>query len=241
MWIKERKGKQNGGEGEIAEVPPRYTERFKQQMLQKMLGPKGRSASSLAEEVGSPHKSTLSKWLQEASTIGVMGPKRKKESKSIRSWTAAEKVEVLKKAASLSEEELGAFLRECGIYEAQLKQWWAEAVDGMSGGEGNNGLSAQLSSERKKVKELERELRRKEKALAEAAALLVLQKKSKPGGGTGKTARAGRADEYHPRYWRSCVSWSSSGEGLCRGRDNRPHCSKVASSRRTERGPAPWS
>jgi transposase-like protein len=195
VWIARwsRRGAEfDGGEREKAEVPPRYTEGFKKQMIQKMLGPPGRSASSLAEEIGSPHKSTLSKWLRDAGSIGGMGKKKNREGKSIREWTAPEKMEVLLQAASLSEEELGGFFRERGIYEAQLRQWRAEALDGLSMGKGNNDVSAQLSAERKKVKELERELRRKEKALAEAAALLVLQKKIQARWGDGEDGTSGK-------------------------------------------------
>ena len=145
-------------------------------MIQKMLGPPARTAYSVAREIGGPHTTTLSKWRRNAVTMAGMDKKQRGE-KSIRSWTALEKMDVLNKSVSLSEDELGAFLRERGIYEAQLAQWRVEAIGGLSGEASSSGLSMQLTTERKKVKDLERELRRKEKALAEAAALLVLQKK----------------------------------------------------------------
>jgi len=174
-------------------MPTHYTEGFKRQMIQKMLGPPARSANSVSREVGGPHYTTLSQWRRDAVTIKGMG-KRQSGEKSTRSWTAAEKMDVLNKSASLSEDELGAFLRERGIYEAQLGQWRAEAVGGLSGETGSNELSTQLNIERKKVKELERELRRKEKALAEAATLLVLQKKVQAIWGDGEGGTRGRND-----------------------------------------------
>ena len=71
----------------------------------------------------------------------------------------------------MKDAELGEFLRRSGLHEATLAEWRAAALEGLaprkvSGKEG------------KRVRELERELRRKERALAEAAALLVLQKKA---------------------------------------------------------------
>jgi transposase-like protein len=170
-----------------------YTEGFKRQMVQKMLGPPARSAKSVAREVGGPHYTTLSQWRRDAVTMTGMDEKHR-NGKSTRSWTAAEKMDVLNRSASLSEDKLGAFLREQGIYEAQLAQWRAEAIGGLSGETGSNELSTQLNAERKKVKDLERELRRKEKALAEAAALLVLQKKVQAIWGDGEGGTRGKND-----------------------------------------------
>jgi len=81
---------------------------------------------------------------------------------------------VLREADGLDDTELGALLRREGLHEVQLEQW-RQAVD-------EAALSAlggrkQRSADQKKVRQLERELKRKDKALAEAAALLVLQKK----------------------------------------------------------------
>jgi len=89
-----------------------------------------------------------------------------------------EKIEVLMKAASLAPEELGGFLRGRGLYESHLEAFRAEAVLGLSVGTHDVSLKAELNRGRQKIIELERELRRKDKALAETAALLVLQKKS---------------------------------------------------------------
>jgi transposase len=73
----------------------------------------------------------------------------------------------------LSEEELGAFLRKEGLHQAQLEEWAKAMYSGLSAPK----KSKTTSEDAKRIKKLERELRRKEKALAEAAALLILQKK----------------------------------------------------------------
>ena len=161
-----------------------YTETFKARMVQKLAGPQGPSASELSREVGVP-QSTLSRWLRQTGRVGGQGrraiqqhppgsamtPRRRPQD-----WTAEEKLEAVLEAASLSDEELGAFLRRKGLHEAQLKEWRRVVLAGLEKG---SGRSSKRSSEAKRIRELERELNRKEKALAEAAALLMLQKKAR--------------------------------------------------------------
>lgn len=143
-------------------------------MVQRMLGPRGMSANALAAEIG-VHQSTLSRWVRAAeSTIPfVSETKREKDQGAARrpeDWTPAERLQAVIEAASLSDEELGAFLRRSGLHEATLAEWRAAALDAL-------GARKPSANERKRVRELERELKRKDRALAEAAALLVLQKK----------------------------------------------------------------
>jgi hypothetical protein len=81
-------------------------------------------------------------------------------------------------AAAIPANELGAFLRREGVHEAELEQWRAAAIEAAKSAlDGGPAKAARGGGEGKRIKELERELRRKDKALAEAAALLVLQKK----------------------------------------------------------------
>ena len=85
---------------------------------------------------------------------------------------ADEKLRLVLEASGLSDEQLGAFLRREGIHEEHLRQWREAALGGLSGG----GKTVDERS-RERIRALEKELRRKDKALAEAGALLVLQKK----------------------------------------------------------------
>ena len=76
----------------------------------------------------------------------------------------------------MGEEELGSYLRREGLHSVQLEQWTREFP------EGQKALSTRVkrrvtSEEKRKIKELEREIRRKDKALAEATALLILKKR----------------------------------------------------------------
>jgi putative transposase len=87
--------------------------------------------------------------------------------------SAEDKMRLVLEASQLSEDELGAFLRREGLHEAELDQW----RDAMMSGLKPAASKRARSNEARRVRELEKELRRKDKALAEAAALLVLQKK----------------------------------------------------------------
>ena len=93
--------------------------------------------------------------------------------KSPRRWTPQEKLRVLNEASKLSGEELGAFLRREGLHGAQLEEWRRLAIEAL----GAAKKRSRKSPEVRRVKELEKELRRKEKALAEVTALLALKKK----------------------------------------------------------------
>ena len=80
-------------------------------------------------------------------------------------------------AAKLDQENLGVYCREQGIYQHDIQQWEQEFVDDKNRLQ-HDKLKLELKKERAKNKHLERDLRRKEKALAEASALLVLKKKA---------------------------------------------------------------
>jgi transposase-like protein len=142
-----------------------YSEDFKANMVRKMVGEGCMSAHALALETGL-NQSTLSRWLRSARTVGVMNMPAKK-------WTAAEKLRVVVETSKLGDDALGEFLRREGLHAAEVVEWRALA----EGSFVEVTRSSKASPEAKRVKDLERELLRKDKALAEAAALLILQKK----------------------------------------------------------------
>ena len=156
----------------------KYSDKFKSRLVSKMVGPRAVTASALAVEVGIKQP-TLSRWLREARNIPLManesqGPKDRTRSRRPQDWTPAEKLRVVVESMSLSDTELGPFLRKEGLHKAQLDEWSAAARASLSARKGPQKASA----ESKRIVELERELRRKDKALAETAALLVLKKKA---------------------------------------------------------------
>jgi len=94
------------------------------------------------------------------------------QSKRPQDWSLTDRLQILMESHSLDEESLNAFCREKGIFRHHLEQWQA-AFTAASAADNRSQLRALKDTN----KALKRELNRKEKALAEAAALLVLQKK----------------------------------------------------------------
>jgi transposase len=134
---------------------------FKQKMVARLIGKDSVSARQLAVETGL-RQQTLSRWVQEASSLPVMPAKRPK-----REWSIEEKIRILAKASTLTGAELSDFFPREGVLQAEYEQWRLAL-----GEEGRASLATV-----KRIRTLERELARKEKALAEAAALLILKKK----------------------------------------------------------------
>lgn len=138
-----------------------YSEAFKQKMVKRLIGKDAVSATELAQETG-VRQQDLSRWLTEARGLPVVSAKPTR-----RSWTVDQKARVVAEAAALSGDELVAFLDRTDVKLADLEQWRLALED----------RSTAPKAMKKRIRDLERELARKEKALAEAAALLVLKKK----------------------------------------------------------------
>ncbi len=147
-------------------------------MVQKLSGPHAMSANALSSEVGIA-QGTLSRWLKQAATIPVKMNSTDDDTKRARDWSPEEKVAFVLEAAAVPSAELGAFLRRKGVHEAQLDEWRKQVTDlaiaGMSSVRADRKTTA---AEAQRIRQLERELLRKDKALAETAALLVLKKKA---------------------------------------------------------------
>ncbi len=137
-----------------------------------MVGPSAVSAYALGRETGISQQ-TLSRWLHAAGTLAPMNDSTDAAPRRPQDWSAHEILAVIVEAAGLSDEDLGSFLRRRGLHESHLEQWRTRMVAGLE----KPVRRSASSPEAKRIKELEKELRRKEKALAELAALLVLQKK----------------------------------------------------------------
>jgi len=94
-----------------------------------------------------------------------------------RTWSAQARLDAVITTAALGPEAVSAWCREHGVYPSELARWRAGAVAALCEPEEARATPQQTREDRKRIKTLERELRRKEQALAEAAALLVLSKK----------------------------------------------------------------
>jgi transposase len=154
------------GGHKVGSCMPQYSPAFKTRMLRRLIGPSAMSANALAQEVG-VGQTVLSRWLRESRNVEGMASSKK------RKWTGAEKLRVVIAARGLSESELGVLLRREGVHAVELTAWQAAAEAALN----DTGRRAPQSADAHRIHELERELRRKEAALAETAALLVLKKK----------------------------------------------------------------
>lgn len=154
-----------------------YTDSFKSKMVQRLTAPNAISASRLSKEVG-VSQTSLSHWLKRARTVDPMTKEPSERTVPTgNTRSAAEKVRIVMAAAALGPDELGAFLRREGVHEAELEQWRVAVVDAATSGLEGKAERSTRGADTKKIRELERQIRRKDKALAETAALLVLQKK----------------------------------------------------------------
>jgi transposase-like protein len=164
-----------------------YNEMFKRKMIQKMTGPNAISATALSKQID-VSQSTLSKWLRNAGVRPAYGfpynpdnntnthRSQSVTAKRPEDWTAEEKLAAVLEAAPLSDEQLGAFLRSKGLHETHLQQWRLQMLDGLDK-VATVKKPKRSAADTKKIRALEKELKRKDKALAETAALLVLKKK----------------------------------------------------------------
>jgi transposase-like protein len=158
---------------------------FKRKMVQRMCGPEAISASALAKQVDVP-QTTLSKWLRLAGTkaayvfpndphrcvqVNPMKSRRPEE------WPAEEKLKTVLEAQGLPDEALGVFLRQKGLHETHLERWRLQMIEGLQLKPAAKKTQSH-PGDVKRIRTLEQELRRKDKALAETAALLVLKKKA---------------------------------------------------------------
>jgi len=151
-------------------MPTRYTEEFKAGLVRRVCAPGGPSAYQLAKETG-VGASSLYEWVRKAQRRGMSTSS--KPQRRPRDWSAAEKLAAVTKASGLSNEELGGYLRENGLHEEHLVEWRRQCKAAL-------GPAVSPAVERRLKKEnrrLNHELMRKDKALAETAALLVLSKK----------------------------------------------------------------
>jgi transposase-like protein len=152
----------------------RYSPERKETVLRKMMPPHNRSISQLAIEEGIS-EATLYNWRNEARSKGILMPDADSGPEG---WNARDKFAAVIESASLNEQETAEYCRRKGIYPHQLEQWRnaCKAANDWDR-QANTKLKSEQKSNRKRIQDLEKELKRKEKSLAEAAALLVLQKK----------------------------------------------------------------
>jgi transposase len=152
----------------------KYSDNFKESIIKKMMPPNSASVSQLCKETGLSDV-TLYKWRKVYMNKGVAVPLDQSKPNN---WTAGDKLAVVIETASFNEVQLSEYCRTKGLYSEQIGQWNLSALSGFHESEKIKKDNLRNRQEdKKKIKSLEKELNRKEKALAETAALLVLSKK----------------------------------------------------------------
>jgi transposase-like protein len=106
------------GRGSDSSVTKPFSLAFKQKMVEQLTGRDAVSARSLARGTGISQE-TLLRWLREAHSLPLMGPRRHKS----KTWSIDEKVRVLVEAKKLSGSELNSLLEREGLLLAELEQW----------------------------------------------------------------------------------------------------------------------
>ena len=136
--------------------------------MARLLPPESSAVDVVSREVGIS-VATLERWRADALANGSGGGSGSQR------WTAAARLQAVIATAAMDEATRSAWCREQGLYPAELDGWKQDAIAGL--GEPRAASAAEAREDRRRVKELERQLHRKDKALAETAALLVLSKK----------------------------------------------------------------
>ena len=145
-----------------------YSDGLRARMVKRLSGPCPTSATALAKECGIPQQ-TLSRWLREASTVPPMSNEPDKPA-ARPDRTAEEKLRMVLEASRLSEAELGAYLRREGLHSTQLEEWRHAMLESLSDANSpakrNSADRRRAKKEAERIRALERDLDRKNKALA---------------------------------------------------------------------------
>ena len=144
----------------------RYGQAFKDRAVARLLPPQSAALDLVAREVGIG-AGTLERWREDAQSRPARG----------RAWTAGARLEAVVTTAAMSEADKSAWCREHGVYPAELDKWRASCTAALAAPEEACASPQATRASAKRIKELERDLLRKDRALAETAALLVLSKK----------------------------------------------------------------
>lgn len=144
----------------------RYGQAFKDRAVARLLPPESAELEVVSREVGIV-VGTLERWREDAQSRPARG----------RAWTAGARLEAVVTTAAMSEASRSAWCREHGVYPVELDQWRAACTAALAEPEEARASPQATRADRKRIKELERDLLRKDRALAETAALLVLSKK----------------------------------------------------------------
>ena len=153
-----------------------YDEAFKTMAVQKALSPGASSFSKVAKSLGVP-ATTLYGWTEMYANIGVMKKRIPKATSSKNEFTSEEKLQAIINQSTMTENEYGEYLRSRGLHSADVENFRNEYFLLLKD-KGRIKQDPEVVSLRREKKNLQSDLNRKDKALAEMSARIVLLKKS---------------------------------------------------------------
>ncbi len=147
-----------------------YSPERKAAVIARMLPPHSQSIYQISRLEGIP-ANTLYGWRSQA---GIPTQSAASESKLHLEWSQDARFAVIVETAPLSAHAVAEYCRRKGLYPEQIQQWKDEFMQ-----PGQRAERALIKKQQKEIQQLNREIARKDKAIAEAAALLILEKKLK--------------------------------------------------------------
>jgi hypothetical protein len=164
---------ESGAREKEKRVGQQRTEEFKRAAVEKFHSRGSRTVEEVARVLGVSRWS-LYQWSKRYGRVGVMKHNRRPGDRSV-----GEKLKAVIEFEGLQDEKQGEYLRREGLQSEHIAGWKKSMEAGLEGGGGlTAGMRSEWAADKKKIKELERDLARKDRALAETTALLVLKKKA---------------------------------------------------------------
>jgi len=154
----------------------KYNQSFKDKLVKQVLAREsGVSIESIADSEG-VGLTTLRRWLKIAQKNTVENQSIDMTEKRPEDWSSSERLQAIITCDHLEGAELSAYCRKVGIYPHHIEQWKRHIVEQADCNDKQHQQTIKRLNTEKK--QLQKELNRKEKALAETAALLTLKKKA---------------------------------------------------------------
>jgi transposase len=147
----------------------RFSKEFKEAIVKKLISRGNKTIEQFCNE-NNLVISTANRWRSECANVSDM-----KNKKNNSKYPAEKILKIISETYSLSEEDLGVYLRKNGLHSNQLSEWRSGILVSMNQPKVNPYKKDERDIE---IKDLKKNLRKKDAALAEASALLILQKKA---------------------------------------------------------------
>ena len=147
----------------------RFSKEFKEAIVRKLISRGNKTIEQFCNE-NNVALSSVSRWQSECANTLAMKHKKDKST-----FSAETILKIIAETFSLNEEELGIYLRKNGLHSNQLAEWRSSFLSSMNQPKVNSNKKDDRDSE---IRDLKKNLRKKNAALAEVSALLILQKKA---------------------------------------------------------------